>query len=793
MAGSRLRLALLLAWPLLAIAACTPSPEKLLADARTALAAGEMRTAEIHLKNLLQQQPDNAAARQMLGTVSLAAGDLAGAEVSLRRALQLGVDPATVQVPLVATLIRQRKLNEALEQIAQGPALTGPDRVTLLRLEGAAQRGLRAYPRAEAAYRAALASEPSSAEIRTELAAALLEGGRANDAREIVTAVLVDQPGFVPALLLRGSLEAAGRQYAAAEVTLQQAADLERSNAARSASYLPALAQLIEVQLAQSKLDAAAANADTLIALAPQNPVSRYMKAAVEVQQKDLDSAERRLESLIADVPEYWPAHRLLGAINVAQNQLGQATMYLRAAVNNNPTDNAARLQLAELYIRQGDVDAARRLMESSPSGSAAVSDGLFFAFAGRASQQAGLAEQAAKYFDQSERQTPDDVQQLVGMSGMYVAAGEFERAIRLLESASFDDPRSERITDYLLALVQVREGDLQAADVTAQRLVEQQPTAAWPLNLRGTIAMAGGDLTRAHELLVKAVELEPRNTASLLNLARVAAGRKNGAEAEQYLRQVVELDPQETTAVVGLAQLAAARGDFAASEKELQHLPPSPLRDRLNGELMAAQGRFEAAASAFASAYSAQPSGDLALRVYGAASRAGLPGPDAQLRGWSARNPQDPAPNFALGSIALEKGEQDEAIRRYEAVLAASPNHAPTMNNLAWLYNERGDARALDLAERAHAAEPNNPAIADTLGWLHVQRGAPAEGLPLLTQASAGLPDQAEVRYHLGVALAATGDGAKALETLQASLTKGDFPGREDAQKRVDALLKKP
>jgi hypothetical protein len=34
-------------------------------------------------------------------------------------------------------------------------------------------------------------------------------------------------------------------------------------------------------------------------------------------------------------------------------------------------------------------------------------------------------------------------VQQLVGMSRMYVAAGEFERAVRLLEGSSFGDAQA--------------------------------------------------------------------------------------------------------------------------------------------------------------------------------------------------------------------------------------------------------------------------------------------------------------------------------------------------------------
>jgi predicted Zn-dependent protease len=141
----------------------------------------------------------------------------------------------------------------------------------------------------------------------------------------------------------------------------------------------------------------------------------------------------------------------------------------------------------------------------------------------------------------------------------------------------------------------------LKTADATTQRLAEQQPGAAWPLSLRGAIAMAGSDWPRAHELLTKAVELEPKNTGALLSLARVAAAQNNAAEAEQYLKRVLAVSPTDTTARVGLAQLAASRRDFAAAEEQIEALPPSPLHDRLLGELRAVQGRFDDAATAFA------------------------------------------------------------------------------------------------------------------------------------------------------------------------------------------------
>ena len=100
---------------LLFLVACgQATPDQLLSDAKAAMAAGEIRTAEIHLKNLLQQQPDNADARLMLGQVSLEQGDFPTAEQTLKRALESGADPAAVQLPLLRSLAGQT-LKRALE------------------------------------------------------------------------------------------------------------------------------------------------------------------------------------------------------------------------------------------------------------------------------------------------------------------------------------------------------------------------------------------------------------------------------------------------------------------------------------------------------------------------------------------------------------------------------------------------------------------------------------------------------------------------------------------------------
>ena len=190
---------------------------------------------------------------------------------------------------------------------------------------------------------------------------------------------------------------------------------------------------------------------------------------------------------------------------------------------------------------------------------------------------------------------------------------------------------------------------------------------------------------------------------------------------------------------MLGLAELAA-RGDFPEAQRWLNRAPDSAARLAMHGRIAFAQKHFRAAATSFSQAFAREPSAALAIYSYAAANSAGLEQPEADLIAWNAANPQDANVNFQLGSIALANGYAKDAIARYEAVLVANPRHVAALNNLAWLYGEQGDDRALDLAETAHALESDNPAISDTLGWLHVRRGDASRGLALLEHAVTGL-----------------------------------------------------
>jgi Flp pilus assembly protein TadD len=124
------------------------------------------------------------------------------------------------------------------------------------------------------------------------------------------------------------------------------------------------------------------------------------------------------------------------------------------------------------------------------------------------------------------------------------------------------------------------------------------------------------------------------------------------------------------------------------------------------------------------------------------------------------------------------------------ETLAKEAPDDAMLLNNLAWLYAQAGDPRALATAEKAASLAPASPLAADTLGWILVQKGETARGAALLEKAVAAGPATPAMRYHLAVALSRSGKTAEARRIVGERLqSKARFDDREAAQQLLATL----
>jgi thioredoxin-like negative regulator of GroEL len=151
-------------------------------------------------------------------------------------------------------------------------------------------------------------------------------------------------------------------------------------------------------------------------------------------------------------------------------------------------------------------------------------------------------------------------------------------------------------------------------------------------------------------------------------------------------------------------------------------------------------------------------------------------------LRDWVGRSPRDFATRKVVAKFYVAKGQRDLAIKEYETWLRDSGVRDPEMlNDLAWLYGEKGDDRALPLAREAYDGLRDSPEIADTYGWLLLGRGNVKEALQILESAAKAAQGNPEIQYHYAAALVRAEDRQRAQGLLKDTLAAHrQFPSRE-------------
>jgi predicted Zn-dependent protease len=153
-------------------------------------------------------------------------------------------------------------------------------------------------------------------------------------------------------------------------------------------------------------------------------------------------------------------------------------------------------------------------------------------------------------------------------------------------------------------------------------------------------------------------------------------------------------------------------------------------------------------------------------------------------LKSWVAAHQDDASLRAALGQLYLANKNYDAATVELERAAAERGNDAVVLNNLAWLYQRKGDSRALKTAERAYGLAPNSAAVQDTLGWILTSEDKADRGLRYLRAAGAALPQDLDIQYHLAVALQKTGSVADARAVLQKIANSPvDFDSKADAK----------
>lgn len=171
-----------------------------------------------------------------------------------------------------------------------------------------------------------------------------------------------------------------------------------------------------------------------------------------------------------------------------------------------------------------------------------------------------------------------------------------------------------------------------------------------------------------------------------------------NPEQQQKWFAQAAALDPHFSSPAFELGRLALARNDYRQSIAWLQHIGPDNPRypeARFKMGLGAfAVGDYNAAAAYFREVVKLFPLSEVYNNLGAAESELGLPLATDEFRHALEGDQNDPVYLFNLGAALLKNNDFDQASKRFEAVLARSPD----------------DAEARSLLDRAQSRQPTAP-----------------------------------------------------------------------------------
>ena len=746
---------------------------------------------------VLDKAPESIRGRpaywMAVGGIAVQGGDLAAAEIAYQTAAEkVGEDKDSVERlmalgALAETQMRQGKTEVAKVTSAELKKLapTNP-RVKQLRGQIAAAGG--DFAEARTLLEEVVAAQPDNYEARLLLGTVNLQQGNLGQAEMHFTNVVANQPDNARARRLLAETQARSQspeatlegmkgslEMASADPSLLVMASrlsLASGNRDQALSYLaqassqPAQGQAPDVQLEVASGYIMAGDLDHAIEILesmPQGGASGYqreyllMAALLRKGEKDKALAEAR--ALVERSGNDPVVRNLVAAVFSAAGQPGAGREQFAEALKLKPNDPQTLINIGRLDLAEGkaaDADKTfRKVLESDPKNLVAT-----LGLAAAAGSQ-GNAKEAEKWLQKAAADHPESVEAQLALAQFYLGSGEFRKALTVTDTAAKAAPKSAAVS-----------------------------------NARGFAQLGLKEMPEAIASFKQATELEPKAYGYSLNLARAHFLNQDVTSSLDVLNGLLKAEPGFLPALALAAAVSLKAGDVEKAAGYVARLkqaaPEAPGTYALEGDLAMAQKRYGDALVAYRKASANAGSRELALAEYRAGLLAKAPRPEKPLEDWVGLHPDDAEVVAALAEVKQSKGDADGAIRLYEQGLEKVPGNPVLLNNLAVLYQARGDSRALGLAERAYNAAPKSAAIQDTYGWLLFENGKYEKALELLSAASKSLPGSAEVRYHYAAALAKSGKTSDAILLLKDALN-GELPAvaRADAKKLLDQLSK--
>lgn len=701
-------------------------------------------------KKILALQPNNTQAHVDSANLLIQGKRLAEARAEIDAARKNA--PNSLQVFYTQALLdfqeaKYPAARDTLQQILRAM----PDHMPSVLLMGSVQLAMGSYLEAELSFRKFLDTTPHQVYASKRLAGLLLRSGKADDALAVLAPLLEANRKDVELLALAGQAQMQGRHFAKAAEYFQAASDLAPQTAS------------LHTSLGLSRLGAgesarAVAELEQATTLDDKSGRAGILLAMTYLRKQEYDKALSAITALERRDAKNPLVQNMKGGILLSKHDLAGARAGFEQALALDPSYLPALENLAQMDLAEKKPEQARQRYEAALAKDK-KNVGLMTALARLAAGQNNNAE-AVRWLERATAEHPEALTPALLLANLYQRSGAKEKALKLAQTLLTSHPADPDAL-ALLAQIQVANGNYETGLENYSKLAGLQPASA------------------AVQLRIAQIKVALKDNDGALDSVKKALRLKEDWFEAQILATTLLVESKNYTEALAIAQTV-----------QRQH-PDLPAGQTLEGDIWMARHKPQEALRAYEQAYKMSKLPPLAIKIHqallmeGKTREAGL-----HAAQWLQQHPAELSVRLYLASADLAAGRYKPAIGLFESIVRQDPKHVAALNNLAWAYLQEKDERAQATAEQAYRLAANNPSILDTLGWILAEKGDTGRSLLLLRKASALAPGEADISYHLGLALMKAGDKRAARHQFEQLLaTARDYPKRAEVKAILDTM----
>ena len=727
--------------------------------ARIEISRGEPKKAKTRLDQILEIEPDNAFANLIAAELELSNNNLTDAQrhfdvAAKDRQTQLQAELGNARI-LVANSKYEAAANALNAILAKQPNMP-----LALFMKGLTHYHLEEYEAAQETLELTQKMIPKHGPTLLLLGKMYLDESRLEQANIVLESLLISDPHnpggrqLLAATKLRLKkpeeslklidldslnqttdpllLIVAGSAYIATGNLSEGSALLERAS---TLVENPALirSQLARIYLASGDVESAIAEFRSLTESDHNDPQNLLLLAYAQVRQTNFEQAMVTAEKL-EQTGSALLATNLKGAIELARKNPSAAQQHFETALKLDDSFIPAKMNLARLALAQEQPDEAQKLLvkilEIEPSHSEAV---IGLAKILYQSKEPESAIKLLKNFSKTQKQPKP----LLLLANLLMTEGQSDKAINYAFQAKELAPTNASILTGL-AIIQRKQGLIGQAIETLDQIPVANRDTTYHV-LLSQLARADDRPELAREALSQALQRSPESIKVLVNSISLELSEKNLSQAEQLLAQIT--NQNDSSGIIRLT---------------------------LQGDIFRTSKQHQKAIEAYQAAFAINSNGDILNSLVGelfASGQAELG--IAKLKAWLNHNPEDIRASLRLANHYMQSANQSEAIKLYERSLKMNPLQPLALNNLAWMYYEKGNQRAVELAKTLAALKIQRADILDTIGWVFTNMGNLGDGIEKLKLAFDLDPDSADVIFHLAAAYSRNDQPEEAQELL--------------------------